>query len=1008
MFGSLGLIGLIGLFFLYLVYAQRRLLQIAVRSIWRRKATAFFVIFGALAGTAMFSASFVLGDTMRHSIRQEVYNRLGGLDETVNVAGVSQDISLFEPEALQRMFFPAELATYVAAETGDLTDAVEPALIAFMAAERQATDGTTRAAPQVSVMGVDPTGFAPLTGGDDFPPLEAGDAVLTRALADELGVAPGDSFSLMLWGEGRSFRVTAILDNSRLPSLSFESHAVVINIESVYELIRSFQSIGDLLPAVFQAELAADSPVLAMLGETVRLLQNLVGSPVNALLVSNAGDADTGYGNSDAVVRRIQAGIDAFRADHPEFAETEFMVEPVKQLGLAAADEAGQAFTLIFIVMSGFTVAGGVVLIVNIFVMLIEERKAEIGALRALGMRRGKLAILLITEGLIYALVAGALGALVGGFAATGVISFVSAFIRDLGVVNGMLDISVRIQPTSIFYAFSLGVLVTGASIAYASIRLSRMNIIWAIRDMRSPKLRRFSVRSGIWSGLLILVGAVLGWIGFSADPAGSALALLGPLAALLGLAYLLSYRLPQRAVYTSASLLTFAYVMLLPTQIDGYFDTPVVFILSGLLLLLSTVLFVVFNGRIVLWPVQRLTAGHPSLAAIGRLVVTYPLSYRFRSGMLMMLFALVIFSVSLIAVLKSIQGNAVRDAIAEETGGYELQLQFNQPVVGLDLEQALADADIVDGALVDRVRVRWQQTLSLPDTETFLSLTAVEEGYFADNAAPELAQRAAAYDTDAAAWEAVAEGGNRVILPGRHATQTDIAAGDTLRLCLPETERCMEAVVAGIMPEDAYEGFVLIDTLERGLETTRYQMHADYAIDVSDGADPALVAEQVEQAFARYGVEVQNVEGLAQQAMRLFSVFFTLLEVYLGVGVVVGVSGLAITMIRTVQERRYTIAMLRAIGFRRWQVLTSLLTETGIIAGLGVVIGMSLGILTSWLLFREELQSGVGAPVEFAIPWGELGVIIGACVALSLAACFWPARQASQLAPADVLRKQE
>ena len=61
-----------------------------------------------------------------------------------------------------------------------------------------------------------------------------------------------------------------------------------------------------------------------------------------------------------------------------------------------------------------FAVAAGVMLLVNIFVMLADERRSELGMLRAIGMRRAPLVGAFALEGWLYALVSSALGAVVG------------------------------------------------------------------------------------------------------------------------------------------------------------------------------------------------------------------------------------------------------------------------------------------------------------------------------------------------------------------------------------------------------------------------------------------------------------------------------------------------------------------------------------------------------------------------------------------------------------------
>src|SRR5204862_425081 len=77
----------------------------------------------------------------------------------------------------------------------------------------------------------------------------------------------------------------------------------------------------------------------------------------------------------------------------------------------------------------------GVLLIVNIFVMLAEERKGEMGVARALGMRRKNLVQSFVSEGLLYALLSSVVG-MFGGLLIAGVIlwGFSKVFQGGFGV----------------------------------------------------------------------------------------------------------------------------------------------------------------------------------------------------------------------------------------------------------------------------------------------------------------------------------------------------------------------------------------------------------------------------------------------------------------------------------------------------------------------------------------------------------------------------------------------
>ncbi|TMI48928.1 FtsX-like permease family protein [Candidatus Bathyarchaeota archaeon] len=88
--------------------------------------------------------------------------------------------------------------------------------------------------------------------------------------------------------------------------------------------------------------------------------------------------------------------------------------------------------TNLFTVLSTITIIAGVVLIINMFIMLAEERKSEMGMARAVGMKRSQLTKLFLFEGTLYAAGASLVGIFVGIGIAYGILyafgSIISGF----------------------------------------------------------------------------------------------------------------------------------------------------------------------------------------------------------------------------------------------------------------------------------------------------------------------------------------------------------------------------------------------------------------------------------------------------------------------------------------------------------------------------------------------------------------------------------------------------
>ncbi len=76
----------------------------------------------------------------------------------------------------------------------------------------------------------------------------------------------------------------------------------------------------------------------------------------------------------------------------------------------------------LFLFIGSFSIIAGVLLLVNVFVMLAEERKSQLGMLRAIGLTRRRLVGEFALEGTAYALLAGVFGLAVGWLIGRGVV----------------------------------------------------------------------------------------------------------------------------------------------------------------------------------------------------------------------------------------------------------------------------------------------------------------------------------------------------------------------------------------------------------------------------------------------------------------------------------------------------------------------------------------------------------------------------------------------------------
>jgi putative ABC transport system permease protein len=159
-----------------------------------------------------------------------------------------------------------------------------------------------------------------------------------------------------------------------------------------------------------------------------------------------------------------------------------------------------------------------------------------------------------------------------------------------------------------------------------------------------------------------------------------------------------------------------------------------------------------------------------------------------------------------------------------------------------------------------------------------------------------------------------------------------------------------------------------------------------------------ALQAELVDHAFT--GIVIRE---LVEESLEVTLNVMQLIQAFLALGLLVGISGLGVLAVRNVVERRATIGTLRALGFRKDMILKAFLLELSFVAILGILLGLVLGIALTYNLF---LTLSFFGEAEFVIPWPNLILILGLAFLASLLATLSPSRRASRLPPAEALRQ--
>jgi ABC-type lipoprotein release transport system permease subunit len=504
-----------------------------------------------------------------------------------------------------------------------------------------------------------------------------------------------------------------------------------------------------------------------------------------------------------------------------------------KQTIVAISGVAGTVFSTIFSIFGIFSIMAGVLLIFMIFVMLAAERRSEMGMARAVGMQRSHLVQMFVTEGVLYDLAAALVGVVLGLGVSYLMIDFMGSIFSQVGSQYSGQELFFRfhfnVTPASVIIAYCLGVLFTFGVVIIASSHASRLNIVAAIRDL--PDAENAARRSlfqkivrAVVGPLLAAGGAYIIWLGMEQ---GLTAILTGVTLVLVGAAFLAEWLLAdsslrsetrKRIIYSVVGLgliviWGISWSALLGERVSLFAGNPawvpLTFALGGPMLILGGILVVMFNADTWVWGINRLLGGVGALTPVLRIAIAYPLSNRFRTGMAMTMFAMVITTV----VIMSIVINATQTLVepdAERSAGFEIELQttllsFFDPIDDLAARIAqAADFPAEDVTAVGRfgsTRVEVRQVGEDAQLWSRRSVAGLDAGYIqqASTVYP-LKMRAPGYADDAAVWEALAERDDvAIITPGlleSASASQPVANGEQASATDPEVE--MPVVVNG------------------------------------------------------------------------------------------------------------------------------------------------------------------------------------------------------------------
>ncbi|MBV9896081.1 MAG: ABC transporter permease [Chloroflexi bacterium] len=1025
--------------------------RLAWRNLPRRPGFAVLITLGLTIGTVILSSAFTTGDTMSQSVRTVVAGVLGSADEVAFTPSADQRSGWDLAQSIATGALLTGVTSYFpTSDVQQVKDLVQGdpnvAAVVPIIVEQQpvSADGQAFAA-RLNLMGVpsqDALTLQSATAADTprrVDDLGSDEVYVNTEAATALGAVSGST--VHAYGFPLSADATwTIKDVTRLGDLGGGEATIFVPLERLQALEARSDQVNEILivnSGDAAQRLANSWPVTVKLrsafvtdGTARRLYRGMSSPPARDLLARAINSPDTA-GLLAAKLRSLQQVLDTPNAaQSPEFkalatdpevlsrlasrlggavqrgntpfaaaaaGPTSFRVIDVQSVAQDQADRWGSAFTDLFVVLGAFSLFSGMLLIVLVFSLVALERRTELGISRALGARRRDVILLLAMEGGLYSLISSLFGLGAGLALALGIITLAQGLVEQYG-----FHLEPVIQPASLAASYGLGVVLTFIAVTLTAWRSSRFSIVTAIRDLPDPIGAPPGRGSLLVSSAVLIAGPLLVVFGVSHRLSllyalGVAISIVG--AALAARWVLLHRRLrsAERVVFTLAGFALITWwllpVSLFPSVVEMSF-------LSGVSMLLGAVWVIAYNvgvlravrGRLALW----------------RLSTAYVASNRFRTGLTLTMFALVVLSLTVSAVLLTATRRAYADPEAV-TGGWDIHVTSTAPPRDLGADLAAGGVVSPDAfSAIGAASTLQVEGLQLGGTSAAhwspVNVLAVDDGFIQGVRTPIVGG-----DN----WQRLSQPGTAIVGAGLLNSLTPrLRIADTegtgfrptvlwLRDTRGGTEQSVRVTVVGLADARGPMGNAVV-TNAATLAAWPPPEQAGYYLSVPPGANARDLAAGLNLSASDLQANTIGDELRLVQGVR--GLLNMILQGFMGVGLVAGIAALGTLATRAVVERRRQIGVLRALGFSSRTIGGGLLIESAVVCLLGAALGVAVGLFVA--ANTVAFLSRLNPELRFAIPWDQIGAVVLVALVAALLMTVMPARAASRLSPAEALRE--
>lgn len=631
--------------------------------------------------------------------------------------------------------------------------------------------------------------------------------------------------------------------------------------------------------------------------------------------------------DTENLAKRVEQGL--LSALNPQ--QGGFIFQDVKNQALRASGGAID-FSEYFLYFSGFLIIASLLLVGLLFRLNLDRRASEVGLLLALGWRQGQVRRLLLLEGLVLAVAGAALGLLAAGVYARAMLDFLSE--RWKGG-EGLSFLGYHPQPSSFGIGFVAAVLV------------SLFTIFWAVRALaRIPPKSLLSgetiaaahggdnrPRWSVWVMLIFALGAIGCLAGafvatshgvrtFSFFGSGTCL-----LIALLAATWAWMRRGKQATVVGGPN-------ALLRLGIRNAARHPVRSLLT--IGLLGSAMFLVVSVQSFHREVDEAFHDHNGGSGGFDLIMESDVP--------------IFQDLNRPEARRDLYASRKPPTVLDEARFYPFRVRPGDDASCLNLYQPLRPRLLgVPAELSRRGGFHFAATLN-PDGDEKTNPWRTLDRHDDDDAIPVFA------DANAATYILHVELGDIIEVPDERGQKQKLR-------------------IAGLLQESIFQGELLMSDANFKKMFPRQEGFNYFLVEAAvNRVDETLSALEMMPGLP--GLYVTLTFDRLKGFLDVENTYLLTFQVLGGFGLLLGALGLAVVLLRSVWERRGELALLRALGFRRWTLGWFVLAENGYLLLLGLGVG-TLSALVSVLPFL--LGSGS------RILWGQLALLLALVMAVGL-----------------------